>query len=410
MIIEVDTVKGFQDFLPPESLKRAEVKKAIEKYFKLYGFLPVETPVVEFDELMKQDSLQQVEEDEAISNRFRLKDRGGRNLGLRYEFTFQLGRIFKQNPNIKMPFRKYQIGENFRDEPIGPGRFRQFTQCDADIIGDSSIDCEVDLLAMTSDILKDLKIGCEIQVNNRKLINAIIESVEIKDAKSVMKELDKLDKIGEDQVKSNLRKYADANQILTLFKLVEKDLSFFINNAFDGAEELKALAEKANKYGIKLKLNNLLMRGFSYYTGNIFEIIGEDKIAIGGGGRYDNLVGKYVKRSLPAVGISFGLERVCNLAKIPMPSAIKAVLISIGQENTTVKLARKLRKEEVSCFVYADKIGKALEYANSYEVPFAVFIGEDEVKKKKFKLRDMTSGKEENMTERQLISFLKKVF
>jgi len=109
MQIEIDNVKGFQDFLSPESLKRDAIRKVVERYFKLYGFQPIETPLIEFDELMKSDVLQ--EEDEAVSDRFRLKDRGGRNLGLRYEFTFQLSRIFKQNPNIRLPFKRYQIGD-----------------------------------------------------------------------------------------------------------------------------------------------------------------------------------------------------------------------------------------------------------------------------------------------------------
>jgi len=146
MQIEIDNVKGFQDFLPLESIKRDKIKKIVEKYFKLYGFVPIETPVIEFDELMKPSTLPNEQEDEAVSDRFRLKDRGGRNLGLRYEFTFQLSRIFKLNPNIKLPFRRYQIGEVFRDEPVGTGRFRQFTQCDADIMGDQSVECEAEIL------------------------------------------------------------------------------------------------------------------------------------------------------------------------------------------------------------------------------------------------------------------------
>src|SRR3990172_77836 len=154
MKIEVDTVKGFQDFLPPESLKRDAVKKIIEKNFKLHGFLPIETPIIEFDEMMKPDSINA--DDEAVSDRFKLQDRAGRNLGLRYEFTFQLARIFKQNPNTKLPFRRYQIGEVFREEPVGATRFRQFTQCDIDIIGDSSIDADAGCLLIVKDILDEL--------------------------------------------------------------------------------------------------------------------------------------------------------------------------------------------------------------------------------------------------------------
>lgn len=408
MKIEVDTVKGFQDFLPPESLKRDAVKKVIEKYYRLYGFLPVETPIVEFDELMRPDSVNT--EDEAVSDRFKLNDRAGRNLGLRYEFTFQLARILKLNPNIKLPFRRYQIGEIFRDEPIGAGRFRQFVQCDADIIGDPSLDAEADSLSLIADILKALKIDAEIQVNNRKLLNAIIESVQITDKKNVMRELDKRDKIGDDAVKLNLKKYADANQIITLFKLLEKDLGFFVENAFDGAKEIKTLVDKCKSYGIKqIKLNPFMVRGFSYYTGDIFEVkTKEGGMIIAGGGRYDRTVGKFVEKEIPAVGISFGLDRVSQFAKIEPDNPLKAIIISIGQDSKAIKLTKELRIEGIPCIVTFDKPGKALEYANSYNIKNAVFIGDEEVQKKKFKIRNMKTGEERLLSEKSLINILKK--
>ena len=406
MQIEIDNVKGFQDFLSPESLKRDAIRKVVERYFKLYGFQPIETPLIEFDELMKSDVLQ--EEDEAVSDRFRLKDRGGRNLGLRYEFTFQLSRIFKQNPNIRLPFKRYQIGENFRDEPIGTGRFRQFTQCDADIVGDSNIESESEILAMFSDILKELKVNAEIHVNNRKLLNAIIESVEIKDPKNVMRELDKLDKIGEDNLKANLRKYADSNQIVTLFKLLEKPLEFFIENAFDGATELESLFDFSKKYGLKLKLNLLMIRGFAYYTGNIIEIRSlESKGSIAGGGRYDKVVGRYLNKEITAFGLSFGLERLSSLAKVKLESIPKALLISIDENNSAIKLIKQLRKEGISCIKTTEKVGKSLEYANAQSIPYVIFLGQDEVQKERFKLKNMISGDEKFLTEKQLIRALK---
>src|SRR3989344_2810293 len=251
---EIETVKGFQDFLPPESLKREAVKKIIEKWFKLYGFIPIETPLIEFDEVMRADTLPN-EEDEAVSERFKLQDRGGRNLGLRYEFTFQLARIFKQNPNIKLPFKRYQIGEVFRDEPTTAKRFRQFTQCDIDIVGDSAIKADAECLSLFSEILKELKVDFEIQVNNRKLLQSVIESVQIHQIKNVMKELDKKEKGGIDELKINLKKYASINQILTLLKLLEKDLDFFEKNAFQGVAELKELIELSDNYIVKLNLN-----------------------------------------------------------------------------------------------------------------------------------------------------------
>jgi len=407
MKIEVDTVKGFQDYLPPESLKRDAVKKVIEKNFKLHGFVPIETPVVEFDEIMRPENLS--DEDAAVSDRFRLQDRAKRNLGLRYEFTFQLARLLKLNPTLKLPFRRYQIGEVFRDEPTGAGRFRQFTQCDVDIVGDSSLESDVECLAVVKDILNDLKIKFEININNRKLLKAIIDSVQITDVRNVMRELDKIEKLGIDEIKSSLRKYADPNQIVTLFKMLEKDLSFFVENAFDGAQELSGLAETCKEYGIKeIKINPFLIRGLAYYTGNIFEVkVAGEKNTIAAGGRYDNTVGKYTNRQIPAVGISFGLQRVSELANIPIETT-KAMLISIDQEKNTIKLAKTLRKENISCITTSEKPGKAMELANSLGVQRVIFIGDAEVSEKKFKIRDMKTGEERMLSESRLISALKK--
>ncbi|MBU0760909.1 MAG: histidine--tRNA ligase [Nanoarchaeota archaeon] len=404
MKIEINTVKGFQDFLPPESLKREAVRKVVEKWFKRYGFLPVETPIVEYDELMKGDSLPSEGEDAAVSERFRLQDRGGRNLGLRYEFTFQLARIFDKNPNIKLPFRRFQIGEVFRDEPVSQVRFRQFTQCDADVIGDESANADAECLALFAEILKELKVKTEIQVNNRKLLTSIIESVQISRVKNVMRELDKIEKVGFDEVKSNLRKWAGLNQIVTMFKIFEKDMDFFRKNAFQGVDEIEELIETCKQYGLKVKFNPFLVRGLGYYTGNIFEIReAGGKNSIAGGGRYDKTVGKYLTKNIPAVGISFGLERLTELADVKVGRCPEVLVLSISQDLIAMKLAQKLRKEGVSCVVDFRKPGKALEYANALGIPNVVFVGEEEVGKKKYKLKNMRSGKEQLLGEGQLM-------
>lgn len=406
MIYRPETVKGFRDYLAPESLIRDKLKKIAEKNFKLYGFQPIETPLVEFDELMRSDSING--EDEAIADRFRLKDKGGRNLGLRYEFTFQLARIFKLNPNLKLPFRRYQIGENFRDEPIRLGRFRQFTQCDIDIVGDPTVNADAECIAVASDILNELKVKeFEIRVNNRKLMDEIVNSVKIKETKQVMKELDKLDKIGEDDVKANLRKYADSTQILTLFKLMEKDIEFFTKNMFEGATELADLISACEEYGIKVKFSPSLVRGLSYYTGNIFEFV-VNKTSVFGGGRYDDLVGKYLGRQIPAVGISFSLESMMALfeeeiSKLKLDSIPEVIIASINKDKDARKLAKKLRKASISCMIMQGA-GKSLEYANSQSTPFVLFIGNEEVQSKKYKLKEMKSGKEQELTEKQLVA------
>jgi histidyl-tRNA synthetase len=414
MKIEADTVKGFRDYLPPESILRAKLKKIIEEKYRLYGFQPVETPLIEFDELMKPDILPGEQEDEAVSDRFRMQDRAGRNLGLRYEFTFQLARILKMNPNLKLPLRRYQIGEVFRDEPIRVGRTRQFTQCDIDIIGDSSINADVECIAIVSEILNELGIEAEFIVNNRKLLDSIIASCELNNKKQVLREIDKLDKIGEDMVKSNLKKFGDTNQVTTLFKLMEKPLEFFEQNKFDGAVDIVSLEKVCKQYGVKITFKPSLARGFSYYTGNIFEVVLKGtKTVISGGGRYDRTVGKYIGKEIPAVGISFSLEAlmgICaeQLAKLPLEPIAKVQIISIGQDNAAIKLGKILRQEGIQCITSFDKVGKSLEYANSYAIPFCIFIGKEELAKKKFKIKNMKSGEEKVLVEKSLISLLKK--
>jgi histidyl-tRNA synthetase len=413
MKIEIDTVKGFRDYLPPESQKRTEIIATAKKIFELYGFLPIETPIIEYDELMRPDSLPNEGEDDAVAERFKLQDRGGRNLGLRYEFTFQLSRILKQNPNLKMPFKRYQIGPVFRDEPIRQGRVRQFTQCDIDIIGDSSINADAECISCISDVLQALNIkDFQIQLNNRKLLNAIIESVQIKNSKQVLRELDKMQKIGEDTVKLNLRKYTTPNQIITLLKILDKPLSFFIENAFDGSEELQELINLCQLYGLKPVFNPYMVRGFAYYTGPIFEFLKEGKTSIVGGGRYDNSVGKFLNREIPAVGISFSIEALSSLcpelSELKTEPQSQVLIISIEEDKESIKLAKSLRKKNISTILTFGQISKQLEYANSQKIPYVIFLGEDEVNNKKFKLKDMTSGEEKLLTEKQLISKLVK--
>lgn len=401
MIYEPELVKGFMELLPPESQKFHTIQRIIEDQFLRYGFLPLKTPSIEFDELARSEKIGT--EDEAVSDRFKLQDKGRRNLSLRHEFTYQLARIFKQHPNIKLPFRRYQIGSVFRDEPTGTNRYREFTQCDADIIGEDSIEADAECIAVANDILKSLGIQAEIIVNNRRLMNAILESVHVEQKKEVMQELDKLDKIGEDAVKLNLKKYADTNQILTLFKLLEKDLAFFIKNLFEGAEEVQKLKELGKTYGYTIIFNPFLMRGLSYYTGNVFECkVNGTKHSLGGGGRYAKVAGKYINRELPSVGISFGIERLLEYAQVPLRGP-RVVIISIEQPTTAIALTQRLRREGVPSLVSFEKVGKALEYANAYEIPFAVFVGKEELKKKKFKLKDLQSGTEKELSESALI-------
>ena len=378
----MESVKGFRDFTGAEALKREKTKEILIRNFKSYGFEPAETPIIENEEFVKSQSAG----DEAISDVFKLEDKGKRKLALRYEFTFQLKRIAN---NKKLPYKRYQIGEVFRDEPVSGNRLRQFTQCDADIIG-ASIKDEAEILAMASRILKELGIKAEIYVNNRKLLNEIMDKEGIRAKPEVIKEIDKLDKLPEQQVKENLKKYGAA-KLLNIFKKPE---SYF--KKYKSYDEILELKKTCKNYGAEIKFSPSLARGLSYYNGTIFEIKTQDmKESICGGG-------SYLVNGNQATGISFGLERISSLAKIPVKEE-RIVIISINEDRQAIKLAEQLRKLGKEVIVMYGKPTKALEFANSYGISYVIFLGQEEAKKKKVKLRDMKTGKEMLISEKELI-------
>jgi len=385
----MENVKGFQDFSGEEALKREKVREIIIKDFKLYGFEPAETPVIEQEEFVKSGNAN----DEAISDIFKLKDKGERNLALRYEFTFQLSRLAK---NKKLPYKRYQIGEVFRDEPVSSNRFRQFTQADADIVGISVKD-EAELLTMASRILKELGIDAEIKINNRKLVNEILDSEKIKDKDNVIKEIDKLDKLTEEEVKKNLKKYK-AEKILAIFKKPEK---YF--ERFESFKEIKELEKYCNFYNIKVSFQPSLARGLSYYNSSIFEIKSSDmKETIAAGG-------SYMIKEFQSSGISFGIERMSQLAKIKIDEK-RILIIAIGsdkEDKEAMKISEKLRNAGIPCMIIYGRPSKALEYANTLGIPKALFIGSEELKKKKIKIKDMKTGKEELVSEGEIEKKLK---
>jgi histidyl-tRNA synthetase len=387
----IEKVKGFRDIFAPQSLKREKIAGILRKKAKLFGFMPVETPTIEYDELLKGEN----ENDEAVSDRFRLKDKGQRDLGLRFEFTAQLPRIFREFPNIKLPWRRYQFGSVFRDEPLRADRFREFSQFDADIIGDESVRADAECLAFANEVLKELKIKAEIRVNSRKTMNSILEKSGISGKRQqVLREIDKMDKIPAKEVERNLLKMISKRQVGELFSLLDKNLAYFIKNKFQGAEEIGQLESLGKQYGFKIRFSPALMRGFSYYTGNVFEIWSSDKkAALAGGGRYDDKVGAYVGRKIPAVGISFGT--LVDYEKISVDDEkTEFLIVSLNQDREAIRLVRKLREKGKPAMIYYGKPSKALDYANSYYISKVVFVGEREVKSRSFRVKDMQTGKE----------------
>lgn len=377
--MKTETVKGFNDYIGEDALRRAEIRKILVDTFEKYGFEPVETPIIEYAEFVRGDKVQ--EGDEAISDIFKLKDKGNRELALRYEFTFQLKRLMN---NKKLPFKRYQIGEVFRDEPVSGNRFRQFVQCDVDIIG-SSIKDESEILSLTSNVLNRLGIDFIIYFNNRKLLNEILDSEGFENNKqNIIREIDKLDKLSEKEVKQNLKKYNAEN----IIDLLRKPKSYF--ERYNSYKNVKMLEDYCKNYGVKIEFNPSLARGLGYYNGSVFEIKTKKmKETITAGGSYGF-------NGVECTGISFGLDRLSVLAKVNMKRE-KYLIISLEEDKEAIKIAEKLRKKSNIVSVFYGKPSKALEYANSYNYNKVIFVGEKEVKSRKFKVKDMKSGKEQSL-------------
>jgi histidyl-tRNA synthetase len=381
----IDTIKGFRDIEGKEAERRIQIRNIIENIFRNYNFIPAETPVIENEEFVRGNNAN----DEAVSEIFKLQDRGERKLALRYEFTFQLKRLAM---NKKLPYKRYEMGYVFRDEPIAGNRFRQFTQCDVDIVG-SSVKDEAEILLIASEIFYKLGIKVTINVNNRKLLNEILDKEKVTDKAAVIKELDKLDKLSEKEVKDNLKKYK-AEKVLEIFKKKEKDFE-----KYENYKELKELKETCAKYGVRVNFVPFLARGLSYYNGSIFEIKTEEiKETISAGG-------SYLVNGIQATGISFGLDRLEMLAKIKEENN-KVLVISIAQDEKARELASDIREKNIPCSIMYGKVTKALEYANSYGINYVIFVGEEEIKKKKFLIRNMKTGKEEMLSEKDIFSAL----
>ena len=385
MANKTDTVKGFQDFIGEDALKRKKILEIIENEYRKYGYLPAETPLIEYEDFVIGDN----KTDEAVRDIFRLKDRGKRDLALRYEFTFQLKRIAKKQ---KLPFKRYQIGYVFRDEPIRKGRLRQFIQCDADILG-SNLKDEAECLKMATNVFEKLDMPITIYINNRKLINEILveEKVPEKVREEVIREIDKLDKLKPSEVAANLAKIGE-ERILEIFM---KEEEYFEKYSF--YKEIKQLKEYCKLYNVNVVFRPFLARGLAYYNGTVFEIWSDKlNVALCGGG-------SYLINDVQATGISLGLEPIFLLAKVKTEGPA-LLIVSLGQDKKVISLAENLRKKNLRVQILLDKsLGKAMEYANSKGIKKVLIIGKEEVKPKAvLKIKNMKTGKTITVTIKDL--------
>ncbi|MEK6841207.1 MAG: histidine--tRNA ligase, partial [Nanoarchaeota archaeon] len=385
--------------------------KIITEVFEKYGFNPLQTTILEKYETL---AAKYAGGSEILKETFKLKDQGKRNLGLRYDLTVPLARYIAMNPNLKMPFKRYELGQIFRDGPIKTGRYREFTQLDADTVGSNSMLADAEILAITSEAFSRLNLKFIIRVNNRKILDAILESFKIplEKRETMILSIDKLDKIEVSGVKKELREKGFKNIDNLLNLIFTNDLNDVKKKIKDdsGIKEINELLKYSKLLNVKnLQVDISLARGLAYYTGTIFEVYlknSEIKSSIAAGGRYDKMIGNFIgNKEIPAVGISFGINVIKDAVKENKDKSVtEFYLIPINTLEKSLGILVKLRQNNLKCDIDLNNrnITKNLEYANSLEIPYTIIIGKEELKQNKVKLRDMKTGKEKLLTINEL--------
>ncbi len=435
--------KGTRDFSPAEVAKRQYIISIIKNNFEKFGFQPIETPSFENSEtlmgkygdegdrlifkiLNSGDYLDKVNPEELQTINYKQLTGKISEKALRYDLTVPFARYVVQHQNeIEFPFKRYQIQPVWRADRPQKGRFREFFQCDADVVGSTSLWQEVELVQLYDAVFSDLGLnGVTIKINNRKILSGIAEVIGASDKLiDFTVALDKLDKIGEDGVKKEmLEKGISENaieKVQPLFhftgSITEKisQLSALLSDSKEGmkgVEELQFICENVINLGLKqavLDLDVTLARGLNYYTGAIFEVAPPKAVAmssIGGGGRYDDLTGIFGLKNMSGVGISFGLDRIylvieeLDLFPKTITTTSKALFINYGEKEAfyAMKAITALRNSGIKVEMYPDttKVGKQFQHADKRQIPFAVIAGETEMEANVFSLKNLVTGEQ----------------
>ena len=433
--VEPRTLSGFMELLPQDQIKFNEIMNVIKEAYELYGFLPQETPIIESSEVLLAKAGGETEK------QIYSFTKGDTDLSLRFDLTVPLAKYVAKNYNeLTFPYRRYQIGKVFRGERAQKGRYREFYQCDIDIIGDGKLsiinDAEIPSIIYT--IFKKLNFGkFVIKINNRKILNGLFDELEIADKmKDILIVIDKLEKIGMDAVKAELKDLGltkekiekiegflniSGNNDEKLQKL--KDLNFESEIFKSGLEELEEVVKYVRLFNIEeeyFKIDLTIARGLDYYTGTVYEtnLVGYESIgSVCSGGRYENLAGYYTKKDLPGVGISIGLTRLFyNLKELGLLgensqksiSKVDIVTMGVGLEEA-IDISNVLRDNGINTEIYKEdaKTKNKFSYANGLEIPYMIIIGEDEVSQRKYTIKNMTTGEQELKSKEEIIELLK---
>jgi|GEM_PF-22783 len=409
----LQTLKGFRDFFPEEKRQREYVEGKIIEVFNLFGFEPLETPTLEYAELLLGKY-----GDEADKLVYTFNDKGGRNIGLRYDQTVPTARILAQyQNNLPKFFRRYQIQNVFRADKPQAGRYREFCQCDLDIFGTKSTVADAEILACSYQSYKNIGFTqVKILINDRKTLISTIKPYATDQVNifSIIQSIDKLDKKTEQEIIQELEKKGlpSTQAVKLLSKITEVAMS----------SNLQKIVNQAIAFGIpreSLVFSPTLARGLDYYTGLIFEIILPEYSggSCGGGGRYDSLIEDLSNTSVPAVGVSFGFDRTVEaaveLGLVPSTSTCAQVLVSVFSEELlpeSLKTLAQLRQEKVNAYVYPefDSLGKQFKYANQQKIPWVIVIGENEVSSKTISLKNMISGEQRQLATQEALNIIRK--
>lgn len=414
---ELMDAKGVRDFLPEDKIPRQEIMDRLRNIFERYGFYPLETPAIERLDVL---AAKFAGGEEILKEIFRLKDQGGRELALKYDLTVPMCKVVGMNPNLNMPFKRYQMQPVWRDGPIKLGRYREFWQCDVDIVGVESMIADAEILSVVDSVFRSFGMDFVIKVNNRKLLNGIMEYSGFGEySMKAILAIDKLAKIGEKGVRDELMELGfekkEVSRAMKVLKLKGKDtavlkkLKGMIKNdeGRRGIKEMEDLLKYCEMMGVKsVRFDVSLARGLEYYTGPVYEVyLKKSKVtsSVAGGGRYDRMIGKFLdsRKEYPATGVSFGIEPIYEALKLSKKigerkTVTDVFIIPIKTLEKSLKIAGELREAGVKTEIdlMGRGISKNLSYANSMGIPYVLFVGEKELKAKKFKLRDMKTGKE----------------
>ncbi len=420
-MIEPRTLSGFMELLPDEQILFDQMKNKIENTYQKFGFLPLDTPILELAEVLLAKAGGETEKQ---IYRFQ---KGDTDIAMRFDLTVPLAKYVAKNyGNLSFPFRRYQIGKVYRGERTQKGRFREFYQCDIDIIGDGELSIlnDAELPSVIYQLINELGFhDFTICINNRKILNGLFESISQKEnSAEILRIIDKIEKIGKEAVVEELQKLNLSSENIesvmnfiaidgtTDEKLQKLEQLSITNETFQtGLTELKTVVNAMRMFGIPdthFKVDLTIARGLDYYTGTVYETFLNDYRELGSvcsGGRYENLAEYYTDKKLPGVGISIGLTRLfyqlneLHLIQAQKSSMAEVLIVPMLEDmKEPIKLASELRNIGIPTEIYLNdkKLKAKMKYADKLQIPYVIVIGEDEIQTQKIKIKNMKSGEE----------------